>query len=86
MRAAQARMPRLNLVKPWVTYSLIRLGIFALVLAALLLLGVPGWIAAIAAALIGFSVSYIFFRPQRDELIASVQRKPTSDEDAEDEL
>jgi hypothetical protein len=73
-------------VKPWVSYSLIRLGLFAVALTALLLLGVPEWLAAIAAALIGLSVAYIFFRPQRDELIASVRRVPTTDEEAEDAL
>jgi len=71
-------------VKPWVSYSLIRLGIFAAALTLLLLLGVPGWVAAIAAALIGLSIAYIFFRPQRDELIESVRRTPTTDEDVED--
>lgn len=71
-------------MKPWVSYSLIRLGLFAVTLTALLLLRVPEWLAAIAAALIGLSVAYIFFRPQRDELIASVRRVPTTDEDAED--
>lgn len=71
-------------MQPWVTYSLIRLGIFAVVLTLLMLLGVPGWIAAIAAALIGLSVAYIFFRPQRDRLIASVRKAPSSDEDVED--
>lgn len=71
-------------MKPWVSYSLIRLGIFAAALTLLLLLGVPGWVAAIAAALIGLSIAYIFFRPQRDELIESVRRTPTTDEDVED--
>lgn len=73
-------------MKPWLTYSLIRLGLFAVVLTALMLLGVPGWLAAIAAALIGVSVAYIFFRPQRDEFIASVRKssEPSSDESAED--
>ena len=71
-------------MKPWVSYSLIRLGIFAAALTLLLLLGVPGWVAAIAAALIGLSIAYIFFRPQRDELIESVRRTPSTDEDVED--
>ena len=71
-------------MQPWVSYSLIRLGLFAVALTALLLLGVPGWMAAIAAALIGLSVAYIFFRPQRDRLIAAVTKGPTNDEDAED--
>jgi len=71
-------------VQPWVTYSLLRLGIFAIALTALMLLGVPGWIAAIAAAVIGFSVAYIFFRPQRDKLIDAVRTAPSTDEDVED--
>lgn len=71
-------------MKPWLSYSLIRLGIFAATLTALVLLGVPGWFAAIIAALIGLSVAYIFFRPQRDEFIASVRRAPSTDEDVED--
>jgi uncharacterized membrane protein YphA (DoxX/SURF4 family) len=56
-------------VKPsrqWVLYSLIRLGIFAIALAILLLIGVDVWIAAIGAAVIGFCVSYIFLRGPRD--------------------
>lgn len=72
-------------MKPWVSYSLIRLGLFAVTLTLLMLLGVPGWIAAIAAALVGFSVAYIFFRPQRDLLIDSVRTAPSSDEDVEDD-
>lgn len=71
-------------MKPWVVYSLIRLGLFAVTLTVLMLLGVEGWLAAIIAAVIGLSVAYIFFRPQRDELIASVRKAPTADEDAED--
>jgi len=71
-------------VKPWLSYSLIRLGLFAVTLTALLLLGVPGWLSAIVSALIGLSVAYIFFRPQRDEFIASVRRTPSTDEDVED--
>jgi len=73
-------------VKPWLSYTLIRLGLFAGVLAVLLLIGVPDWMSAVAAALIAFSVSYLFFRPQRDALIASVRRSPEAeDEAAEDD-
>lgn len=71
-------------MKPWVSYSLIRLALFGVTLTVLMLLGVPGWLSAVAAALIGLSVAYIFFRPQRDELIASVRRAPSADEDVED--
>lgn len=71
-------------MKPWLSYSLIRLGLFAVTLTVLLLLGVPGWLSAIIAALIGLSVAYIFFRPQRDEFIAAMRRAPSTDEDVED--
>jgi hypothetical protein len=75
-------------VKPWLSYTIIRLGLIAAALTVLLLLGVEGWIAAIFAALIGLCVSYLFFRPQRDRLIQSVQKQTTtaddSDENAED--
>jgi hypothetical protein len=69
-------------VKPWISYTLIRLGIIAAALTVLLLLGVEGWIAAIFAALIGLCVAYLFFRPQRDKLIQSVQKSTTSDDDS----
>ena len=79
---------------PLVKYSLIRIGLFAGVLVILMLVGVPGWLAAIAAALVALSVAYIFFRQQRDEAIAVLSKKPdasavaaggaASDEQAED--
>lgn len=71
-------------MKPWLSYSLIRIGVFAAALTVLLLVGVPGWVAAIVAAVIGLTIAYIFFRPQRDEFIASVRKPPTADEDVED--
>jgi hypothetical protein len=74
-------------VKPWLSYTLIRLGLIAAVLTVLLLLGVEGWIAAIFAALVGLCVAYLFFRPQRDRLISSVMKpEPTTDDDIEDSL
>ena len=81
-------------MSPLVKYSLIRIGLFAIVLAVLLLVGVPGWLAAIAAALVALSVAYIFFRRQRDAAIAALRKKSdasavatgdsVSDEQAED--
>src|SRR5450830_356887 len=44
--------------RQWVVYSAIRVGIFAVVLVVLLVVGVTGWIAAIGAAVIGLCVSY----------------------------
>lgn len=71
-------------MKPWITYSLIRVGIFAAVFALLYgLAGIEPWIAAIIAAAIGLCVSYIFFRPQRDEAVRSLAKAKQSDEAAE---
>ena len=65
---------------PLVKYSLIRIGLFAGVLVILMLAGVPGWLSAIAAALVALSVAYIFFRQQRDDAIAAVVKKPAASE------
>ena len=73
----------------WLQYTLIRLGVFAIALTALLLLQVHWLLAAIIAAVIGFCVGYIFFRDLRirmaTELAAARARSPRGDdEDAED--
>lgn len=74
----------------WVKYSLIRFGMFAAIFAGLLLLQVHWLPAALIAAVAGFCVAYIFFRPQRDavaqDLAARRRREatlPATDEDAE---
>lgn len=75
----------------WVRYSLIRFGLFAVVFAGLLLLQLNPIAAALIAAVAGFCLAYIFFRPQRDAVVAefAARRKaekalPASDEAAED--
>lgn len=69
----------------WLWYTLIRLGLFALVLAILLiLLPVEPWISAIVAAIIALCVSYIFFsRPRAavSEQLAEARRRPRDDGD-----
>jgi uncharacterized membrane protein YdjX (TVP38/TMEM64 family) len=74
-------------VKPWITYTLIRLGIFALVFALLYgVFAITPWLSALIAAVLGLTVSYLFFRRQRDAALTSLAAKPTSaqsDEDAE---
>ena len=75
-------------MKPWVLYSLIRVGMFAAIFALLYgLAGVEWWLAALIAAAIGLCVSYLFLRPQRDELVRSFGARPATtatDESAED--
>lgn len=80
-------------MKPWLLYSVIRLAIFAVVLTVLLVAQVPGWIAAIVAALFGFAVSYLFLGKLRAPVVQGVadrrsgrSQPATDDEDAEDAL
>ncbi|HWH26735.1 MAG TPA: DUF4229 domain-containing protein [Pseudolysinimonas sp.] len=83
-------------MRPWITYTLLRLGLFAVSLIVLMLIGVPLWLAAILAAAIGFCVSYIFFPRLRERVAvdlaaARTRRNPDpvatpvgADESAED--
>lgn len=59
-------------MKPWVTYSIVRLGIFAIVLAVFLVIGFDPLWAAVLAAVIGFCVSYIFFAKLRLQVASSL--------------
>jgi uncharacterized membrane protein YqgA involved in biofilm formation len=79
-------------MRPWIKYSLIRLGIFVVVLAILLVLQVNPFLATVIAAVAGFVISYVFFRKVRDQVAAEFatrNEKPEPiknvDTDAEDE-
>ena len=79
-------------VAPWIKYTLIRLGIFVVVLAILLLVGVNPYISAVVAAVAGFVLSYVFFRKLRTQVaegFAKRNEKPQPvrnvDTEAEDE-
>lgn len=71
---------------PWVRYSIIRIGLFAVLFALLMVTGIEWWISALVATVMAFSISYIFFVRQRDalarDLARLVERKTSSDEDA----
>ena len=76
----------------WIKYLLVRIGIFAVVLAILLVCQVNPYVATVAAAVAGFVLAYVFFRKLRDQVaaeLASRNEKPTPvrnvDTDAEDE-
>lgn len=74
----------------WITYTLIRIGLFAALFVVLMLIGLEGWLAAILAALIAFLVSYIFFRGMRARVAAELAESrsktgTTTDEAAEDD-
>ena len=74
-------------MKPWVVYTLIRIGIFAATFALLYgVFSITPWLSALVAAVLGLTISYLFFRRQRDAAITSLAAKPKSaqsDEDAE---
>ena len=77
-------------VKPWVAYSLIRVGIFAAAFAVLRIVGLDWWLAAILAAIIGLCIAYIFFRKLRDAVALDIANRRAvasvdSDALAEDE-
>jgi hypothetical protein len=79
-------------VRPWIKYTLIRIVLFAGVLAVLMLFTpAPPWLATIIAAVVGLCVSYIFFRPQRDQLALSISARRergeiNADEDEDEAL
>jgi Protein of unknown function (DUF4229) len=79
-------------MRPWIKYTLIRIGIFAVVLAVFLVLQVNPYISAVVAAVAQFVISYVFFRKLRDQVAAEFaarNEKPEPiknvDTDAEDE-
>jgi len=65
----------------WIGFSLIRVGMFAAVLAilALLLPAIPFWISAIVAAIVAFCLSFIFLSRPRTELAVQLDRMRRGD-------
>ncbi|MEN2742627.1 DUF4229 domain-containing protein [Microbacterium sp. X-17] len=78
-------------IPSWLTYTVLRLVLFAVPLVILLLLGIVWYASVIAAALIGLCLSYILLAKQRhavasDLYAARHREKPApSADDAEDE-
>ncbi len=71
-------------MKPWLLYSVIRVGLFIGVFVTLMFTAytslitanIPAWISGsivtFLSAIISLSISYIFFRPARDALARSI--------------
>jgi len=75
-------------VKAWVKYTLIRVGVFAVVLVVLVLLDVQPVLATVIAAVVGLCVAYIFFGRIRAEMVTELAERRGSarkDVDAEAE-
>lgn len=71
-------------MKPWLAYSVVRLGVFAAVFAVLMLAEVPWWLSAVIAAIVGLCVGYIFFGRLRNAValdIAERRARPAGDAD-----
>lgn len=74
----------------WVTYSLLRIALFAVPFAVLMLVGVDWIWAALVATIVSFCASYIFLRRQRDAMandLSAIRRGRTVrtvDDDSED--
>ncbi len=75
-------------MSPWIQYTLLRLGLFAVAFGLLMAIQLDWWWAAIVASIIAMTVSYIFFGTLRDTValdLAARREKPTVDPDAEAE-
>lgn len=59
----------------FVKYSLIRLALFAPLFVLFLFLQLGALMSVVAAALIAFAVSYLFFQKQRDEAAAVLHHR-----------
>lgn len=73
---------------PWIQYTLLRLGLFAVAFGLLMAVQLDWWWAAIVASIIAMTVSYIFFGKLRDAValdLAARREKPAVDPDAEAE-
>lgn len=80
----------MNPRRSWLLYSLIRIGLFAVVLAVLLLLQFQPWVAAIVAAVVALCISYIFLRKPREAVAKNLydvrhKQAVAYSEDGEDE-
>jgi hypothetical protein len=78
-------------IPSWITYTVLRLLVFAVPLVVLLLVGVIWWLAVIAAALIGLCLSYIFLSRPRNAVSSDLyavrhRERPVTreDDDVED--
>ncbi len=56
----------------WIWYTALRILLFAVPLAVLLIAGVNPWVSAAVAAVFGFSASVIFLRRQRESIASDL--------------
>ncbi|MBC7443219.1 MAG: DUF4229 domain-containing protein [Ramlibacter sp.] len=68
-------------VPAWVSYSVLRVLMFAVPLAVLLTLQIEWWLAAGLSALIGVSLSYILLRKPRERVALGLYQARHPDKD-----
>ena len=73
-------------MRPWIAYSLVRVGLFAVIFAVLYVIGLPWWLAGIVAAALGFCVAYIFFRRLRERVAVDLAASRASTDKRPDEV
>ena len=77
-------------MRDWLIYTVLRVLAFAVPFGILYALRLEWWVAALVAAVVGFCLSYVLLRSQRDRValrIAEVRAgspRPNDDEHAED--
>jgi len=77
-------------MRDWLIYTALRVLAFAIPFGILYAIGLEWWISALVAAVIGFCVSYVLLRRQRDAVALRIVEAraasgaPRADEDAED--
>ena len=77
-------------VPTWIWYTALRVLLFAVPLAVLLIAGVNPWVSAAVAAVFGLSASLLFLRRQREEIAGDLyaarhREKPAVRVDDEEE-
>lgn len=65
-------------------YAVLRLGLFAVLIVLLLLLGFEPWIAAVVAAILALCISIIFFGKPRSEVAKGLAERPSRRKDDSD--
>lgn len=60
-------------MKPWVLYSIIRLGVFAVAFILLMVFGIWWWLSMLIAAVLSFTIAYVFFGRLRDRVHQELQ-------------
>ncbi|MEY4320512.1 MAG: hypothetical protein RLZZ471_453 [Actinomycetota bacterium] len=66
---------------PWLVYTLLRVGTFAVILAILLTMQFDPFYATFISAVLALAISLIFFNKQRDEVSKSIYEKRHAERD-----